>query len=116
MKLRERESWIEETAPLLDLCFLEDYVLAHDRIIFAQLQLARGGPRVFLRDVEVSGIGAAHQSDQDGILLGLRHDASFCFDLRPTTPRSSSGLWRFGYHTVAIGSVKLRAVKEQGRF
>ncbi|CAH2599817.1 protein of unknown function [Rhodovastum atsumiense] len=53
----------------LDLGFLEQDVLARDRIVFAELELARLGARVLLRDVEVPGVGGRHQLDLDSVRL-----------------------------------------------
>src|SRR5438309_11610258 len=55
---------------LFDLGFLEDDVLAGDRVELLQLELVGLGPRVLPGHVEEAGIGAADQLDQDGIGLG----------------------------------------------
>src|ERR1700722_4742378 len=51
---------------LLDLRFLEDHVLARDRVEFLQFELVGLGPRVLFRHVEVAGVGAADELDLDG--------------------------------------------------
>ena len=56
---------------LLDLGFLERDVLAHDRIVLLQLQLAGLGARVLLRHVEEARVGARDELDLNGV--GLRH-------------------------------------------
>src|SRR6185437_3142622 len=57
------------SAALLDLAFFEDDMLARDRIILLELELFGLGARVFLRDVEVTRIGRAHELDLDCIAL-----------------------------------------------
>src|SRR6185437_272404 len=61
-----------EAGALLDLRFLEDDVLASDRIVFLQLELLGLGSRVLLGDVIKPGVGRADELDENGI--GLRHD------------------------------------------
>jgi hypothetical protein len=57
-------------AELFDLRFLEDDVLARDRIELLQFELVGLRPRVLLGDVEKPRIGAADQLDEDS--------AAFC--------------------------------------
>src|SRR5215468_4251644 len=57
-------------ASLLDLGFLEDDVLARDRVVLLELKLFRRGARVLARDVVVAGIGRTHELDHDRRLLG----------------------------------------------
>ena len=57
--------------PLLDLGFPERNVLAHDRIVFLQLQLSGLGPRVLLRHIEKASVGARNELDLNGV--GFRH-------------------------------------------
>ena len=40
-------------------------MLAHDRIVFLELKFSGLGARIFLGDIVMAGIGAAHQFDQD---------------------------------------------------
>src|SRR5260221_3979903 len=55
---------------LFDLGFLEDDVLAHDRIVLLELELLGLGARVLLGDVEEAGVGAGNHLDQDRGRLG----------------------------------------------
>src|SRR5690606_7219770 len=55
---------------LLDLGFLVDHVLAHDRIVLLDLDLVGRGALVLVGGVEVAGTGAGHQTDQ------VTHDSS----------------------------------------
>src|SRR5262249_26488046 len=59
-------------AALLDLGFLEDDVLARDRVVLLELELFRRGARVLARDVVVAGVGRTHELDHDRRLLGHR--------------------------------------------
>jgi hypothetical protein len=54
---------------LFDLGFLEDDVLARNRIVFALFHLVSQGPRILASDVVISGIRAAHEADLDRIRL-----------------------------------------------
>src|SRR5262249_7915371 len=57
-------------AGLLDLGFLEDDVLARDRVVLLELELFSRGARVLARDVVVAGVGRTHELDHDRRLLG----------------------------------------------
>src|SRR5215475_5786375 len=70
---------------LLDLGFLEDDVLAGDRVVLLELQLFGRGARVLARDVVVAGVGRTHELDHDRRLLGHR---------APRLPRP--GKWKGG--------------------
>src|SRR6185312_15610567 len=57
----------------LDLAFLVDHVLAHDRIVLLELELFRGVLLVLLRGVEVAGAGRRDHAD---LVLGfVGHDS-----------------------------------------
>ncbi len=47
----------------LDLAFLVDHVLAHDRVVLLDFHLARGVLLVLVRRVEVAGVGRGDQTD-----------------------------------------------------
>ena len=55
---------------LLDFRFLEDHVLAYNRVIFLKLKLFSRVTRVFLGDIVKAGIRRAYQFDQDAAWLG----------------------------------------------
>ena len=56
---------------LLNLGFLELDVLAHDRVILAELELFSGLTRILFRHVKKAGASGAEQLDEDG--GGLSH-------------------------------------------
>jgi hypothetical protein len=66
---------------LFDLAFLEDNVLARDRIVFPKLELVGGIPAVLLGDVVEAGAGARNHFDRQAI--GLCHLS--ILDLLPNT-------------------------------
>jgi hypothetical protein len=66
---------------LLDLAFLEDNMLARDRIVFPELELIGGVPAVLFRDVVEAGAGARNHLDRQAI--GLCHLS--ILDLLPNT-------------------------------
>src|SRR5262249_25682235 len=49
---------------LFDLRFLEDHVLARDRVVLLEFELLGLGARVLLGHVEEAGVGAGHHLDQ----------------------------------------------------
>jgi len=55
------------------LCLGEEDVLPHLGVILAQSKALGRGFRVFARDIEEARAGAAHQLDEDGLELSLRH-------------------------------------------
>src|SRR5271165_1946692 len=57
---------------LLDLGFLERDVLAHDRIVLVQLELAGRGAGVLLRYIEVPGVRGGHELDLHDVRLRHR--------------------------------------------
>src|SRR3981189_1475904 len=65
-RLRERGA----NDRLLDLRFLEDDVLARDRVVLLELELLGLGARVLLGHVVEAGIGAGYHLDQDRGRLG----------------------------------------------
>ena len=54
---------------LFDLGFLEDDVLARNRIVFALFHLVGQRPRIFAGNIVIAGIRAAHEADLDRIRL-----------------------------------------------
>lgn len=56
--------------PLLDFRFLEQDVLANDRIILANLKLLGRVSWVFLGYIEIPGFGCANEPDLNGCWLG----------------------------------------------
>jgi len=58
---------------LFDLCFFENHMLAHNRIVFAKFHLFSGIAGVLLRYVIEPGIGCADQFDQDCVWLCHRY-------------------------------------------
>src|SRR2546430_738280 len=57
-------------AGLFDLRFLEDDVLARDRVVLLEFELLGLGARVLLGHVIEAGVGAGHHLDQDRGRLG----------------------------------------------
>ena len=55
------------------LCLGEQDVLPHLGVILAQSKALRRGFRVFARHIEEARAGAAHQFDENGLELSLRH-------------------------------------------
>src|SRR5262249_1184706 len=55
---------------LLDLRFLEDHVLARDRIVLLEFELLGLGARILLGNVKETGVGAGHHLDQNRGRLG----------------------------------------------
>jgi hypothetical protein len=52
-------------------------MFASDRVEFFEFELVSLGPRVLFGDVEIAGIGAANQLNQDGVGLGHRQALEF---------------------------------------
>jgi len=81
---------------LFDFRFLENHMLAYNRIIFPEFHLFSGITGVFLGDIVEPGIGGADQFDQDCIWLCHRY-----------IPNRKSRCRQAAHHTAHMALVKV---------
>ena len=87
----------EPRSRLFDFRFLEQNVLAHDWVVFSELQLCRSVTGVLLSHVVEACIGGADQLDED------RGWLCHCLNIYS---RRNSGIVRAAHHTGHICGVK----------